>query len=253
MTQAEHKVPLVYLAPYGPDFWREAVAASRPGRLRLCLSLGDDSDIRGLARKALQQCPPRFCIAGFCLAGAVAIEMLQCAGDRMCGVALVNASVEPDSRAQREARTERIVKLRARAQAGLEYPDVSYIRHAARWLVAPQAAGAEERAAEVLAAVPAHRSLAHQLALLSRPDFRATLRAGSVPMLAVSGAHDRLCRPITVNDLSADARHSTYLLERCGHLSPLERPRTLARILEAWLERVDAFEEKKERSDEFSH
>jgi pimeloyl-ACP methyl ester carboxylesterase len=238
VTPGQEKTALVLLSPYGQGLWREVRAAMGADRQSLCLQLGRGDSVFDLAVQALADCPPRFCVAGFCLGGAVAIEICGLAGDRVHGLALINASLAPDGEGQRQARRQRIDKLREKVRGG-QRPDAAYLDHAARWLVAPGAERAEFRARDILAVVPVARSLVHQKALLSRPDPRPALAAIPTPVLAISGDHDRICPPVKAGDLPSGAAHAAHLLPGCGHLSPLERPEAVAALLGDWLERIE--------------
>jgi pimeloyl-ACP methyl ester carboxylesterase len=233
MMVRRERPSLVLLSPYGQGLWSPVLTAMSAPPWHLCHELRDADSVHQLALQALAHCPPRFHAAGFCLGGAVAIEMCRLAGDRVQGLALINTSLAPDSGGQGQARRQRIDKLRESS-----HPDADYVDHAARWLVASGAEGAATAAQDLLAAVPISRSLDHQLALLSRPDPRPILAALRVQMLAISGDHDRVCTPVRPADLPPGAGHAAHLLFGCGHLSPLEQPKAVAGLLGAWLDRV---------------
>jgi len=244
---------LVLIAPYGPDLWRAVRTAMTSERQTLCRELGRQNSIPDLAAQVLASCPPRFCLAGFCLGAAVAIEIAGLARERVLGLAVINASLAPDSQTQRVIRRQRIAKLDEKVRHGLQYPDVDYVEQTARWLVAPGAARAELRARAMLARVPIAQSLAHQAALLTRPDPRPTLAAELAPVVAISGDHDRICAPIEAADLPQGPIHSAHLLRGCGHLSPLERPETVAMLMNAWLKRIDSSQANKGQDRELTN
>jgi pimeloyl-ACP methyl ester carboxylesterase len=74
-----------------------------------------------------------------------------------------------------------------------------------------------------------------------RPDRRAALGGLDLPTLVVGGTAD----PVTPVELAtelADGIPGAELvtIDGCGHLSPIEEPDEVARILRSWLSRTDA-------------
>jgi pimeloyl-ACP methyl ester carboxylesterase len=75
-----------------------------------------------------------------------------------------------------------------------------------------------------------------QTAMLARPDSHAALERVRVPTLLVCGRED----PVTpVNDHQAMAARipgaRLEIIENCGHLSTIEQPEVVNRLLTSWL------------------
>ncbi len=89
---------------------------------------------------------------------------------------------------------------------------------------------------EMARSVGAHGQRNQQRAMLGRPDSHADLARVRVPTLVVCGEHD----PVTpVADHAAiAARVAGSRFERiadCGHLSTIEQPEAVTRVLVDWL------------------
>ena len=70
------------------------------------------------------------------------------------------------------------------------------------------------------------------LALKDRPDSRPTLGTITCPSIVVCGREDALCPP-AYHEAIADGIPQARLtiLDDCGHMPPLERPRATSRLL----------------------
>ena len=75
-----------------------------------------------------------------------------------------------------------------------------------------------------------------QLRLQStRIDLRASLHRIRCPTLIVAARDDALCSVATHEELHRLIPESALtVVERCGHLSPLERPEQIARAWASW-------------------
>ena len=84
-----------------------------------------------------------------------------------------------------------------------------------------------------------------QRAMSDRPDSFDTLRSFNAPAAVIVGAEDVLTPP---NDAIAMAeilgQGPTVVVEKAGHLTPLEAPDTVVEALMTLLDRVDAVEER---------
>jgi pimeloyl-ACP methyl ester carboxylesterase len=79
-----------------------------------------------------------------------------------------------------------------------------------------------------------------QHAILGRPDGRQDLRKIACPTLVMCGRQDALTPLPLHEEMAAEIpRASLVVVEDCGHLAPLERPRTVTAVLRYWLDRGD--------------
>jgi pimeloyl-ACP methyl ester carboxylesterase len=74
-------------------------------------------------------------------------------------------------------------------------------------------------------------------AIIGRPDSRGTLSGIACPTLVLCGREDALT-PLPLHEEMASLIPSSRLrvIEKCGHLSTLERPQAVTATLREWLE-----------------
>jgi pimeloyl-ACP methyl ester carboxylesterase len=191
--------------------------------------------LAAMAETLLAATPPRFTLVGLSLGGYVAFEVLRRAPERIARLALLDTTAAADTEARRAGRIADIAKVEA---GGIEalIPELP-----ARWLLPAHAARAELTTlmAAMARSVGATSQRNQQRAMLGRPDSHADLARVRVPTLVLCGEHD----PVTpVADHAAIAsRIAGAHFERvaeCGHLSTIEQPEAVTRVLVDWLART---------------
>ncbi len=214
------------------DLWTDMLPdLERLGSLHFGNVFEDDS-LEGMARRVLDAAPEKFVLVGFSMGGFVARILTLLAPDRVAGVAFVATSARGYSDEER-----------ARRQAGYRPGDRP-----------PQPSGA---ATTALALHPDRetdpvlldrlRSMQRRLgsevrkrqAALVRLDGYADLERIDCPSLVVACRQDRLR---TFEETERMARHlpraDFAVLEDCGHMAPLEKPRELTALLAGWIARA---------------
>jgi pimeloyl-ACP methyl ester carboxylesterase len=190
----------------------------------------EDDTLDGMARRVLASSPERFVLVGFSMGGFVARVLSLVAPERVAGVAFVASSARGYSKEETERRKAgyrpgdrpRRAAGAVATAAGL-HPDrekdpvlLERLRRMQRRL------GPEVRKRQ---------------AALVRLDGYADLERIACPSLVVACRQDRL-RSFAETERMAqhlpDARFA--ILEDCGHMAPLERPRELVALLADWIE-----------------
>ncbi|HEY3634423.1 MAG TPA: alpha/beta fold hydrolase [Caldimonas sp.] len=192
----------------------------------------DEDTLAAMAERVLAAMPPRFSVVGLSLGGYVAFELVRRALDRIERLALLDTTALADTPARRAGRLADIAKVEA---GGIEalIPELP-----ARWLLPAHAARADLVAllGAMARSVGAQGQRNQQRAMLGRPDSHDDLARVRVPTLVLCGEHD----PVTpVADHAAiAARVAGSRFERiadCGHLSTIEQPEAVSRVLVDWL------------------
>ena len=192
-------------------------------------------DIRGLAASILAAAPARFAVIGLSMGGYIAFEMLRQAPERIAAAAFLDTSARPDTAEQTERR-HALIRI---AEAGgldrvaeLQFPlmvDASRLGDAA--LKAAYDRMVEETGADAF--------VRQQKAIMRRPDSRPDLGRIACPALALVGDGDQATPPELAREIAAGIPGAELaVIERCGHLSTLERPAEVSGRLRDWLNRI---------------
>ncbi len=213
--------------------WRHQARglADLAGRVLIPDVTGEDT-VAGMARGILEAAPERFALAGLSMGGYVSLEVLRQAPERVEALALLDTSARPDTPGQTEARLALIELARAgrfdevwrRLLPKEVHPDrveEPGIRSAVREMahaVGPEGFERQERA------------------IIGRPDSRPDLPAISCPTLVLCGRDDALTPPHLHEELAEGIPGARLIkIDRCGHLSTLERPEAVTAAMRAWL------------------
>lgn len=194
----------------------------------------DASDtIEALAATVLAHAPPHFALAGLSMGGIVAMEVYRLAPNRIDRIAFLDTNPKAEDGAVADARESQI----ARARAG-ELRAIMRDEMKPRYLAdGPNRAPLLELCMDMAEAFGPEVFVRQSRALLTRPDQQDTLRAITVPTLALCGRGDALCpvhRHELICALVADA--DLAIIEGAGHLPTLEQPKATNAALSRWLE-----------------
>jgi len=192
-----------------------------------------DDSVEAIARRILQDAPPRFALAGLSMGGYIAFAMLRQAPERIVKLALLDTSARPDMPEQTAGREIQI----AMAQSGrfAELPEQSIERYLhPDHQSDPVLTDLVRRMAEDIGAEAFVRQMR---AIMGRPDSRPLLGAIRCPTLVLVGDGDVATPPEVAREIAAGIAGSTLVVvPQCGHLSTLERPQEVNAALSDWLE-----------------
>jgi pimeloyl-ACP methyl ester carboxylesterase len=188
----------------------------------------EDSTLEGMAQRVLESSPERFVLVGFSMGGFVARVLALMAPERVAGVAFVAASARGYSEeeiARRKAvlRSDRPrLSTAPRATARGLHPDRDKDP-----VLLERLRGMQRRLG---------REVHARQATLARPDGYADLERIACPSLVVACRQDRLRSFTETERMARHLPHATFeVIEDCGHMAPLERPRELTALLAAWI------------------
>jgi pimeloyl-ACP methyl ester carboxylesterase len=78
--------------------------------------------------------------------------------------------------------------------------------------------------------------IAQQRAIMGRPDSRPDLGRIACPTLVLGGRQDAITPPEVLEEIARCIRGAELrLIDRCGHLAPLEQPEAVTQALADWL------------------
>ena len=203
-----------------PTLWRF-------GPLILADHTRDDS-VAAIASRILTAAPPRFALVGLSMGGYIAFEIMRTSPGRVARLALLDTSARADTPEQSDRRRAQIALARSgRFGEVVEQLFSSWVHRARR------NDESLRRVVQLMAEETGPEGFTRQQsAIMTRPDSRPDLAAIRCPTLVVVGDGDEATPPDRAAEIAngiAGARLVT--IPECGHLSPLERPQHVTRVL----------------------
>ncbi len=185
-----------------------------------------------MARAVLDAAPERFALAGLSMGGYVALKIMRAAPERVARLALLDTSARADTPEQTATRRELIElsqegcfdEVPRRLLPNVVHPD----RLDDEWLTSTVFAMAE--------AVGPEAFVRQEEAIIGRPDGRENLPGIACPTLLLCGREDALT-PVHLHEEMVGLISGSWLrvIEKCGHLSALERSEEVTAALREWL------------------
>jgi len=173
----------------------------------------------------------RFVLVGLSLGGYVAFEIIRQAPERVAGLVLLDTSARPDSDEARAKREELIALAETDLDAVTEQL-LPRLSHPERMNL-PAVRGVIQSMARSLGKEVFIRQ---QRAIMARPDSRPTLADIDCPTLVICGREDLITPPELASEMAAGIRHAELrIVEQCGHLSTLDQPEEVSRVLLDWV------------------
>lgn len=189
-----------------------------------------------MAQELFARTPPRFTLIGLSLGGYVAFEVIRRRLERIERLVLLDTTALADHPARRDGRHADIAKVR---EGGIEalVPELP-----SRWLLPAHAQRKDlvDQMAAMARSIGARGQANQQAAMLARPDSHADLSRVRVPTLFVCGRDDPvtpLKDHVAMASCIPGARLQT--IDDCGHLSTIEQPDAVTRVLVDWLRETD--------------
>ena len=188
--------------------------------------------LEGIAGSILQKAPGRFALAGLSMGGYIAFEMIRQAPDRITRLALLDANARadrPEQFKQRRVLMQAAQTVGARAVQGMLL----------RYLIHTDRLHDRELTSRVLLMADGtgvNAFVRQQQAIMGRPDNRPFLAQIKCPAVIVVGEQDALTPVKVSEEMHAALAGSTLaVIPHCGHLSTMEKPDAVNKILDRWL------------------
>lgn len=208
-----------------------------------CQALASRADLRvvdttvcdrldDLVSLILDAAPRRFALAGLSMGGYVCFEIMRRAPKRVSRLALLDTSPNEDSPDRFETRHQLMRLVEAgRFEAVIEAMLPALV-HSDRLQDSELCGTIRTMAREV----GPEGFLTQQALIMGRPGSFADLANYRLPTLVLCGRQDILTPPRVHENMAARLPQSELrMIERCGHLSPLEQPGSVTTALRRWL------------------
>jgi YbgC/YbaW family acyl-CoA thioester hydrolase len=178
----------------------------------------------------------RAVVAGLSMGGYVAFELLRRHRDRVAGLILCDTRAEADTPEAKQGRDAMIELARARGAAAVaERMIPKLLGRITRQSQPPLV----QRVTEMIARAPVAGIVGALEALRDRPDSTALLPTITVPTLVVVGQDDELTPPATARAMAGAIPNAAMTtIPGAGHVSPLEAPTAVSRVMAEFLEAV---------------
>jgi YbgC/YbaW family acyl-CoA thioester hydrolase len=175
-------------------------------------------------------------VAGLSMGGYVAFEMLRRHRDRIAGLILCDTRAEGDSADGRKARDELIELARTRGSAAVAERMIPKLLGRTTRQTQPPLV---QRVTGMITRAPVAGIVGALEALRDRSDSTPLLPTITVPTLVVVGQEDEITPPASARAMAnaiPDAAMTT--IAGAGHVSPLEAPTAVSRVMAEFLEAV---------------
>lgn len=197
------------------------------------IDIAQHDDLSALALHVIEVMPQPFAVAGLSYGGIIAFEIWRQNAAAVSHMALMNTTPMPAS-PQKRAAQEALVQM---ARSG-HFKEVT-TEHLKDTMLHPDHRGDMTLRSQVLAMAQETgvQGFVNQIeAQLTRPDSRPALPAIHCPTLVLTGDQDTLCTPDIHRDMASAMPQATlHIIENCGHLSTMEQPEGVSRLMRVWL------------------
>lgn len=200
-------------------------------------ALVHDDSIAGMANRCLAEHRGPLIPIGFSMGGIVALSIAGRAPERIAAIGLLDTNPSADLPERAVVRPRQQADVRA---GQLERIVVEELKP--HYLAPANREDAELRSLlrDMAMALGPDVFVRQSEALRTRHDQRDVLPTLDAPSFIACGAEDALCPPAWHEAMAASAhRAELHVVPGAGHMLPLEQPEALARLLRAWLARIE--------------
>lgn len=201
--------------------WQHQVLALKDDFEIIVADVSKDDSMDGFTKRILDEAPQTFHLAGLSMGGYVALEVVRQAPERVARLALLDTSARPDTEEQTKLRLALVEKAKREGTPAVATELIPRLVHESRTDDAELADAVIEMAKETGVSAFEHQ----ETAIITRADSRPLLGKIPCPTLILCGRED-IITPLEVSEELAERipRSELRVIEKCGHLSTMERP-----------------------------
>lgn len=216
------------------ELWKAQIQGLGSKIVPFVADLTHHNSLEDMAKNVLAKAPPKFALAGLSMGGYLAFEIYRQAPERVLKLCLCNTSARPDTPEATLRRQSLIALSKSGKFKGItarllpQLIDVTHLENAE--LVKIIYDMADHVGREAFAN--------QQTAIMKRVDSRPLLPQIHVQTQVISGRGDKITPVEVMREIARAIPNAHFaIIENCGHLSPLEQPETVTRLMRRWLER----------------
>jgi len=188
--------------------------------------------IEAMVDTVLAQAPPTFALAGFSMGGYVALEVFRRAPKRVRRLALLDTTARAETPEGRKRRQALVAQTKLGRWRGITQVMLPMLIHPDKLKDKALVKVLQDMAMTIGADGYANQ----QRAIMGRRDNTKLLAKINVPTIVVAGHDDQVLPVAFSEELAAGIKGSRLIvLERCGHVAPLEQPAGVTAALREWL------------------
>lgn len=212
---------------------------SRLGNVHVA-DYGASDSLPEMARVAMEGATGRFAIAAHSMGGRVAFEIVRNAPERVAALALLDTAYRPRGAGEAGERelAERMSLVKIAETQGMRAMACAWMQK----MVHPDRLKDEPLIQSILDMFDRKTPeifRAQVMALLDRPDATAVLGTICCPALVLCGREDAWSPVPQHEEIAARIPGSKLeIIERCGHMAPMERPDEVTVALQKWFARL---------------
>ncbi len=188
--------------------------------------------IEDLAGAILKDAPGEFALAGLSMGGYLAFEIIRQAPERVLRLALLDTNARADTAEKYMLRQDALALVR---QGKLDL----MTRTTMDLSIAPSRhsdQGLKNRILKMAQDIGPQDWIRQTHAIMGRPDSRPMLSRISCPTIVVVGEQDQLTPPDQAREMAGLIPGAVlHVLADCGHMSTMEQPDQVNRLLSGWL------------------
>lgn len=213
-------------------FAAQIAALSTKAATKVVMDQTRHDSLPAIASAILAEAPPKFALAGLSMGGYVSLEIMRQAPERVLKLALLDTSARSDTPEQSSRRRGLIQLAEMGEFKGVTPRLLPLLVHPARLEDGPLC----DSIVAMAGVVGQAGFLRQQKAIMARIDSREGLMRIACPTLVLVGRQDALTPVEHAEEMAAAIPGARLeIVEHCGHMSTMEKPRTVSRALEAWL------------------
>lgn len=212
--------------------------------LHQCHHLSDIADIiipnlnhaaspHSMVVSVLHDAPPHFALAGHSMGGWVALEIMKQCPERVLGLCLLNTTAFPDSKEKYDARQAMILSASKGDYAAIiEKLTQSFIYNSS---VVSSIKTMFKRNISAF--------INQEQAMIQRKDCIKVLDSITCPTLIIHSINDAIFQYEDSQFLAKKIKHATLsIIDNCGHMSPMESPDEVTRLMRSWLTTLSTYD-----------